>query len=104
MAAPHVSGSRGSAFWRPIPHLPRPSSGARLLTYAVPAGPANQYGAGIVNARNSLLQTMGPTRQIFVRLLDATTLDPVATNGCHGGAYSFTGCGRRDLPGLRRRG
>jgi hypothetical protein len=34
---------------------------------------------------------MGPTRQLYVRLYDATTLNPVATMAATGGAYNFTG-------------
>jgi len=90
MAAPHVSGV-AALILAANPSLTAAQLRSRLLTYAVPAGPANAYGAGIVNARNSLLQNMGPTRQLYVRLYDATTFNPVATMAAPGGAYSFTG-------------
>jgi subtilisin family serine protease len=90
MAAPHVSGV-AALILADNPALTAAQLRSRLLTYAVPAGPANSYGAGIVNARNSLLQNMGPNRQLFVRLYDATTLNPVATMPASGGAYNFTG-------------
>jgi serine protease len=89
MAAPHVSGV-AALILSVEPTLTAAQLRTRLLTYAVPAGPANQYGAGIVNARNSLLQNMGPTRQIFVRLVDPATLVPVTTMAATGGAYNFT--------------
>ena len=100
MAAPHVSGV-AALILAADPSLTAAQLRTRLLTYAVPAGPANAFGAGIVNARNSLLQNMGPTRQLYVRLYDATTLNPVATMAATGGAYSFTRSRRRELSGFR---
>ena len=67
---------------------------ARLISYAVDAGapgPDEQYGAGIINARNSLAQNFGPPRQLRARLYDAVTgaaLNTVAVSS--DGSYSFT--------------
>jgi len=58
----------------------------RLLTYATPISPALQLGSGIVNARNALTQTNGPSRQLFVRAVDAATGATVATTPATAGA------------------
>lgn len=53
------------------------------------AGADAQYGAGIVNARNSLTQTLAPPAQLYVRLVDASSGALVATQ-LTGGGGSFT--------------
>jgi hypothetical protein len=55
-------------------------------------GSANLYGAGLVNAYNSLTQTFGPPGALYVRLYNATTGAIVQTVAAQaGGAYAFTG-------------
>ena len=67
---------------------------SRLTTYAVDAGapgPDEQYGAGIINARNSLAQNLGPPRQLRARLYDAVTGAAINTVAVAGdGSYTFT--------------
>jgi subtilisin family serine protease len=89
MAAPHVSGV-AALLLADDPSLTRSQLRSRLLDYAVPAGSATQYGHGIVNARNSLLQNMGPTHTSIVRLYDATTLAQVASVTAAAGQYTFS--------------
>jgi serine protease len=66
---------------------------ARLTDYAVDAGPPgrdDQFGAGILNARNSLAQNLGPPRQLSARLYDALTGGVVQTVAvAEDGSYSF---------------
>ena len=63
-ATPHVSGV-AALLLAADPTLTSAQLRARLTDYAVDAGSAGadaQYGAGIVNARNSLTQTLAPPR------------------------------------------
>jgi hypothetical protein len=54
-------------------------------------GRDDRYGAGILNARNSLAQDLGPPRQVHARLYDAASGRLVQTVAVAGdGAYSFT--------------
>jgi hypothetical protein len=67
----------------------------RLTEYAVDAGPVGQdgvYGAGIVNAYNSLMQTHGSTHALFAILYDYNTgirVDAQALDAS--GDYRFVG-------------
>src|SRR2546422_10061619 len=78
---------------------PRPSRRAalraRLTGFAVDVGsdgPDILYGAGIVNARNSLTQSLAPPRQLYVRIYDATGGAVVATQAAGSdGSYAFAG-------------
>jgi subtilisin family serine protease len=88
MAAPHVSGV-AALLLADDPSLTQSQLRSRLLNYAVPAGSATQYGHGIVNARNSLLQNMGPTHSTLVRLYDAATLAQAASVTAAAGQYTF---------------
>lgn len=67
---------------------------SRLIDYAVDAGAPGRddiYGAGIVNARNSLARNLEPPRQLHARLYDALTGSVVQTVAVAGdGSYSFT--------------
>ncbi|HEX9579999.1 MAG TPA: S8 family serine peptidase [Gemmatimonadales bacterium] len=75
MAAPHVTGV-AALLLAQNPSLTGAQLRARLVDYAVDVGAAGRddlYGAGIVNARNSLTQTLAPPRQLYARLYDATT-------------------------------
>lgn len=67
---------------------------SRLTDYAVDAGTQgrdDRYGAGIVNARNSLAQNFEPPRQLHARLYDALTGAAVqAIRVAEDGSYSFT--------------
>ena len=93
MAAPHVSGvaalllAQNSA-------LTAADLKARLINYAVDVGAAGRddfYGWGIVNARNSLTQSLAPVQQLFARLIDASSGAVVQTVAAQvGGSYTFT--------------
>ena len=75
MAAPHVSGV-AALILAQNPSLSVAQLRARLLDFAVDVGapgPDHQYGAGILNARNSLTQSFAPPRRTFARLYDVAT-------------------------------
>lgn len=94
MAAPHVSGVAALLLARE-PGLTAAQLRARLLDYAVDAGTPGRddtFGAGILNARNSLTATRSPARAITVALHDAASgarLRSVTAGA--GGAFSFGG-------------
>ena len=93
MATPHVSGV-AALLLAQNPSLTGAQLRSRLTTWAVdagPAGPDNLYGAGIVNARNSLTQSFAPPQQLYALLYDATTGRLVAQLPTANGTYSFTG-------------
>lgn len=88
MATPHVSGVAALLLARD-PSLTAAALRSRLTSYAV--GPATSYGAGLVNAYNSLTQSSGPAKRVYARLYSATTaaiVQTVAADG--GGAFSFS--------------
>jgi subtilisin family serine protease len=89
MAAPHVAGV-AALLLAAEPGLTPTQLRGRLLDFAVPAGPGNLYGAGIVNARNSLTRTMAPARALYARLIDASTGATIATAPAPSGSYGFT--------------
>jgi hypothetical protein len=66
---------------------------ARLLEYALDMGPPGwdeEYGAGVLNARNSLTQSHAPPRALYARLYDVATGDIEATVAVDpDGAYAF---------------
>jgi len=70
MAAPHVTGAAALVLARE-PGLTAAALRQRLTMYAV--GPASVYGAGLLNAYNSVTQTFGPPTQLYARLYAATT-------------------------------
>jgi hypothetical protein len=92
MAAPHASGV-AALLLAQDPGLSAAELRSRLIDYAVDAGSPgrdNRYGAGILNARNSLTQNFGPPRQLHARLYDALTgavVQSVAAST--DGSYSF---------------
>jgi subtilisin family serine protease len=94
MAAPHVSGI-AALLLADNPTLTPAALADRLTTYAVDAGPAGQdglYGAGIVNAYNSLMQTHGSSHALFAILYDYNTgirVDSQALDAS--GDYRFVG-------------
>ncbi|HVH11291.1 MAG TPA: S8 family serine peptidase, partial [Gemmatimonadales bacterium] len=91
MASPHVSGV-AALILAQNPVLTAANVRSRLTTYAVNIGSATYYGAGLVNAYNSLTQSFGPPTQLYARLYNATTgaiVQTVPTQA--GGAYTFTG-------------
>jgi hypothetical protein len=65
----------------------------RLTTYAVDVGtpgPDILYGAGIVNARNSLTQSLAPPQDLYVSLLDAVSGALLtSTAAAADGSYAF---------------
>jgi subtilisin family serine protease len=93
MATPHVAGV-AALLLAQNPSLTGAQLRSRLTTWAVDAGPAgadNLYGAGIVNARNSLTQSFAPPAQLYALLYDAVTGRLVAQLPTANGAYSFAG-------------
>jgi len=92
-ATPHVSGVAALVLGA-NPSLTAAQLRSRLTTYAVNIGSSNLYGAGLVNAYNSLTQSSGPSGQLYVRLYNATTGAIVQTVAAQaGGSYAFTGLG-----------
>jgi len=93
MAAPHVTGV-AALLLAQNPSLTVGQLRARLTAYAVDLGPAglySPYGAGLVNARNSLTQSFGPPVALYARLYDATTGAIVQTVPAQAGnTYAFT--------------
>lgn len=93
MAAPHVTGVAALVLAQD-PGLSAGQLRSRLTSYAVNIGSATSFGAGLVNAYNSLTQTFGPPTQLYARLYDATTGAIVATAPAQaGGGYAFAGLG-----------
>ncbi|HKW40892.1 MAG TPA: S8 family serine peptidase, partial [Gemmatimonadales bacterium] len=86
MAAPHVSGVAALL----LAHEPGLSAAAlrsRLTSYAV--GPATVYGAGLLNAYNSLTQTFGPPTRVYALLYSPTGAVIRAVIAQPGGAFTF---------------
>jgi subtilisin family serine protease len=95
MATPHVSGV-AALLLAQTPSLTQAQLRARLTTYAVDAGSPgrdDQYGAGIVNARNSLTQTLAPPTKVYARLFSAGGLLLGTAAVAADGSYAFTGLG-----------
>jgi hypothetical protein len=92
-AASHVAGV-AALLLAQEPGLTASELRTRLTDYAVDAGSPgrdDQYGAGIVNARNSLARNSGPPRQLHARLYDALSGAIVRTAAVGtDGSYSFT--------------
>jgi hypothetical protein len=93
MAAPHVSGVAALL----LAHdnaLTAAQLRARLLDYAVDRGPPgrdDEYGAGVLNARNALTQSLAPPRDLYARLYNVATTAIEATVAVDpDGAYAFT--------------
>ena len=87
MATPHVSGVAALVLARE-PALTAAELRTRLTSYAV--GPASVYGAGLVDAYNSLTKTFGPPTQLFARLYAVATGAIVRTVTAQaGGAFAF---------------
>jgi subtilisin family serine protease len=95
MATPHVSGVAALVLAQ-NPSLTQAQLRSRLTTYAVDAGaagPDNQYGAGVVNARNSLTQTLAPPAKTYARLFSAGGQLLGTAAVAADGSYAFTGLG-----------
>ncbi len=93
MAAPHVTGVAALVLAQNS-SLTAAQLRSRLTSYAVNIGSATSFGAGLVNAYNSLTQTFGPPTQLYARLYNATTGAIVQTVPVQaGGGYSFMGLG-----------
>ena len=92
MAAPHVTGVAALLLAR-NPSLTPAALRSQLTSYAVDVGapgPDQLYGAGIVNARNSLTQTQAPPRQPYARLYAATGASVATVAVQPDGSYAFT--------------
>jgi serine protease len=89
MAAPHVAGI-AALLLAQNPGLTAVQLRSRLETFATPPDPSQQLGAGIVNARNALTQTLAPTRQLYARAIDAGTGAIVTTVPATAGGGAFT--------------
>ncbi len=87
MAAPHVSGV-AALILSQTPSLGSAELRSRLVTYAV--GPATNYGAGLLNAYNSLTERHGPPAQLYARLYTASTGAIAQTVPAQGGNFRFT--------------
>lgn len=90
MASPHVSGV-AALLLAQDPSLTPADLRTRLITYATPIDPGEEIGPGILNARNALTQTAAPTRQLYVRAVDATTGAVAATVAATGGNFTLSG-------------
>ena len=92
MAAPHVSGVAALLLARE-PALTGAQLAERLTSFAVDAGapgPDIQYGAGIVNARNSLTRSHAPRAERYASLYDVVTGRLLRTQRVDGdGTYRF---------------
>jgi subtilisin family serine protease len=91
MASPHVVGVAALVLAQ-TPSLTASQLRSRLTSYAVNIGPSLQYGAGLVNAYNSLTQSLGPPAQLYAQLYNQANgaiVQTVQTQA--GGAYTFTG-------------
>ena len=88
MAAPHVSGV-AALLLAQDPSLTPAQLRTRLITFAAPIDPGEQIGPGIVNARNALTQTAAPSRQLFVRAINAATGAVAATVAASGGSFTL---------------
>jgi subtilisin family serine protease len=93
MAAPHVAGV-AALILAQSPGLSVAELRARLLSFAADRGPPgrdDQYGAGIVDARNSLTRTLAPPRRVFAQLHDAATGRMIRRVAAQpNGGYAFT--------------
>jgi hypothetical protein len=98
-AVPHVVGV-AALILAHQPGLSAEQLRSRLTTFATDVGVPGRddfYGAGIVNARNSVTQTFAPMRRTFVHLYDAQSgapLDRVAADPA--GAFSISALADRD--------
>ncbi len=88
MATPHVAGVAALVLSQ-TPSLTAAALRSRLTSYAT--GPKSPYGAGLVNAYNSLTQSFGPPTQRLARLYTATTGAIAQTVLAEaGGAFTFS--------------
>src|SRR5437867_3114495 len=88
MATPHVAGVAALVLSQ-TPSLTAAALRSRLTSYAT--GPESPYGAGLVNAYNSLTQSFGPATQRLARLYTATTGAIAQTVLAEaGGAFAFS--------------
>ncbi|MGE0553726.1 MAG: S8 family serine peptidase, partial [Gemmatimonadales bacterium] len=92
MAAPHVSGV-AALLAAQEPGLTAGQLRSRLETWAVDVGSPGWdpfTGVGVVNARNALRQTLGPSRSIWVRAVNSQTGQIRPAVAAPGGNFSLT--------------
>lgn len=96
MAAPHVAGVAALLF-AAEQGITADEVWNRLTDWAVDVGPVgwdDQFGFGILNARNSLTQSLEPPADIYVQLVDGSSGTLVAeTIAGVDGSYEFTAVG-----------
>ncbi len=90
MAAPHVSGI-AALLLAQNPGLTAAGLRSRLTSFAVPGAPGDQIGAGIVNARNALTQSLTISRSIVVQAIDSATGLVAGSAVASGGVYTISG-------------
>jgi subtilisin family serine protease len=94
MAAPHVTGVAALVL-ASDPGLSATQLRDRITDFAVDAGVSGRddlYGAGIVNARNSVTATFSPPADLFARLYDADSGSVIETTPTQAdGSYVFPG-------------
>lgn len=92
MAAPHVAGVAALLF-AAEPGITAGAVWDRLTDWAVDAGPEGwdeQFGWGILNARNSLTESFEPAADVYVQLVDAASGAVLAeTMAAADGSYEF---------------
>ena len=93
MAAPHVSGVAALVL-AASPGLSNSQLRARLENYAIDIGAAgrdDQYGHGLLNARNSITQSLAPPQNLYAALIDANSGAILAgTQAAPDGSFAFT--------------
>lgn len=93
MAAPHVAGA-AALIYAAEPGIPAEQVRSRLRDWAVDAGEPGwnqQFGHGIVNARNTLTSSLEISGDIHVRLVDAATGTVVEqTRAAANGYFQFS--------------
>lgn len=88
MASPHVAGV-AALLLATNPGLTPADLRIRLITYATPLDAVEGIGPGVLNARNSLTQTMEPPHQTLVRAINSVSGAVAATVTATGTTFSI---------------